>query len=64
MIKREEKRELFDVWVCEKEPFNQMYIKNTVLSTWENIEKVCIVLNSVIPDTENIIIAYDLKSNR
>ena len=64
MIKSEPKRDTFDIWICEKEPFKQMYIKNTITCSWDDIEKACIIANSAIPETENIIIGYDLTSNR
>lgn len=64
MVKTKETRNTFDVWICQKEPFKQMYIKNTITCTWEGIEKACIILNSFIPVYINVIVGYDLASNR
>lgn len=64
MLKSEEKRESFDIWVCKKEPFTQMFIKNTIMCSWEKIEIACTILNKAIPESNDIVIAYDLTANR
>lgn len=64
MLKGGVKRETFDIWVCKKQPFETMYVKNTTTCSWEDIEKACIVANSVIPAPVNITIGYDLTTNR
>jgi len=63
MIKSMPNRETFDIWVCQRNPFELLYIKTTITCSWEQAEKACCIIDSVLAESA-FILCYDLTSNR
>ena len=64
MLAKEVKREVFDFFVCKKEPFEILYLKKSALMSWEQAEQTCLALSAVMSQDKNLCVSYDLTSNR